>query len=107
MSLESLLNTTITLQRKSTAVDASLGTGDTWTTVVSVSASIQPISAKEKYSLAQRGVWMTHRIYLATDIEATPRDRILTSDNKTFNILAYYNQAGRNRVYMIDAKEQT
>lgn len=108
MSLESLLNTTVTLQRKSTSVDASLGAADSYTNVASnVAATIQPVSGKERWVLAQRGVYYTHKIYFAQDIGATPRDRILTSDGRTFIISKYFDQAGRGRVFMVEAIEQT
>lgn len=109
MSLSSLLNTTITLRRKTTTVDSSMGGADTFTDVSSmtdVPASVQPIKASERYILAQRGIWATHRIYLDQDIGATPRDQIRTADGKLFNIVFQHDQAGRERVWMIECKEQ-
>lgn len=107
MSLESLLNTTVTLERKATSKDDSLGAVDTWTAVATYNATVQPISARERYLLMQRNVWMTHKVYFSVDVAATPRDRIRTATGLLFNVLAYYDQAGRGRVFMAECKEMT
>jgi SPP1 family predicted phage head-tail adaptor len=107
VSLDGLLTTTVTLERKATSKDQSLGAVDSWSAVGSYRATIQPVSAKERYLLQQRNVWMTHKVYFAQNVLATPRDRIRTADGLLYNILAYYDQAGRGRVFMAECKEMT
>ena len=107
MSLDGLLTTSVTLERKTTSRDTSLGAVDTWSAVGTFRATIQPVSARERYLLQQRNVWMTHKVYFSQDIAATPRDRIRTATGLLYNILAYYDQAGRGRVFMAECKEMT
>lgn len=106
MSLASLLNTTITLQRKTATKDASLGTGFEWTDVESYCASVQPVSANEAWKLAQRNIFVSHVIYLDQNISATVRDRI-SWDSRLFNIVHVFDMAGRTRVYRLGIKEQS
>ena len=106
MSISSLLNKSITLQRKIATKDASLGTSFEWSDVETYCAAVQPVSASEAWKFAQRGIFVSHVLYLDQNISPTVRDRI-SWDSRLFNIVHIFDMAGRERVYRIGLKEQS
>lgn len=111
MSLESLMTHVITLERKSVSIDTSSGPVPTWITVtnfINVPATIQPLTAKDRISFAQRNIFITHRIYSYINLNPQPSDRIYSlTTGKRYVIIGMFDQAGRDRVFAIDVREQT
>jgi len=72
MSIASLMNTTITIQRKTAGVDDGMGgrCGITWSDWFTVPARVQPLRGEELLTYRQLGSRVENRIY----IEYTPSD---------------------------------
>ncbi len=112
MSLASLLNRTVSLERPNNVQDEVSGVlRQSWATIVSdAPAAIQPLSAVARHQFAQRQIYVTHRIYFAADVEPQRTDRIRVTSPATdqlFIIHGFFNQAGRDFLWSIDAQEQT
>ena len=109
MSLQSLLGTsTVNLVRPTKRLDSSAGPVNSDTTVLyNIPCTIQPLSSKEKLAFAQRQIFLTHRIYFNRDIAPQRQDRLDAKDGRQFQILGYFNLAGRSRVWAAEVREQT
>lgn len=108
MSFASLLNSSVTLERPTNTQDSSGGITKSWLSITTTPASVQPLSTKERMLFAQRQIMVTHRIYTAINLQPQKGDRVtVPSTGQTFVIIGFMNQAGRNSVWSIDAKEQT
>ena len=119
MSYQSLCSThAITLNRGNRSKgshggviqDPSLVQGKT-----NIPCNIQPLSAKDRHALAQRQLYVSHRVYLTSDIGALRDDQIIvtlapptssTLVGATFLVQGRFDQAGQGRVYSIDVREQ-
>ena len=91
MSLAALLKSTITLQRSTMTKDASGGASRSWANVAAgtnVKADIQPASSSVQFRYQQRSLFVSHTIFLATDIGALETDRI-TFGSRIFKIVGY------------------
>lgn len=105
-----LLNQLITLERPLITIDASAGSKrEVWEPVpdaINIYASIQPVSSKVRQEFASRQIVITHRIYLRTDLKSKRGDRIKIVGSETYYLITgFFNQAGKNSVYMIEGKE--
>jgi hypothetical protein len=106
-----LLNTKVTLERPNVTLDESSGAKrETWNPVSGstlIPASVQPVNSQVRHALASRQITITHRIYTYQNLNPKRGDRILTTEGTYFLITGFFNQAGRNSVYMIEAREVT
>lgn len=103
------LNSTVTLERPQVTLDESSGAKrETWNPVtgsINVPASVQPVNSQVRHALASRQISISHRIYTNTDLKPKRGDRVVTSSGTYFLITGFFNQAGRNKVYLIEARE--
>jgi len=106
-----LLNTTVTLERPAVTIDESSGAKrETWNPVTgstNIPASVQPVNSQVRYALASRQITITHRIFTNRDLGPKRGDRILTASGTYYLVTGFFNQAGRNQVYMIEGREVT
>lgn len=105
-----LLNTIITLQRPFVTIDSSSGAKrEAWNPVVGsidIPASIQSVSSQVRHSLASRQIVITHRIYTSQNLNPKRGDRLTSGvDGIYYLVTGYYNQAGRNNIFMIEGRE--
>jgi hypothetical protein len=106
----SLITDTVTLERPYIILDQVAGSKrETWNPVSgsqNIPASIQPVSAQVRQDFASRQIIITHRIYTRTDLKPQRGDRIRPNKGTVvYMVTGYYNQAGRDEVYMIEARE--
>ncbi|HPM84095.1 MAG TPA: head-tail adaptor protein [Candidatus Anammoximicrobium sp.] len=95
----------ISVQRAVEARDALGGRTQSWFTVtVGVPAWVQDAAAALVESYARRGLQVTHRIYVAQDLELREGSRIVFG-SRTFSVIGVTNAAGLDRLWQIDAKE--
>lgn len=93
MSLLSMLKTTGTLQRKTAAKDASGGYTTTYADVQSnVKCDIQPASGSIRDQYMQHNMFVTHTVYLASDVTAKEGDR-WSSNSRIFLVRGYRKSA--------------
>lgn len=86
MSLESMLRTSCTWQRKTTSKDAAGGMVNTFSAVSGYSdipCDIQPASSNTRMRYMQEQLNVSHTIYFAQAVPANAGDRF-TSDGRTF-----------------------
>lgn len=112
MISDSLITDTITLERPVITVDASSGSKrEVWNPVTgseNIPASIQPVSSAVRMELASRQIILTHRIYTRTDLKPKRGDRVRPNrGGVVYLVTGFFNQAGRDQVYMIEAREVT
>lgn len=106
MSLSSLMNTSVTIQTKTSGIDASMGETAIWVSGCTVPACVQPMSAKERLLFKQRGVTVSHYIYLDASSGATYRDRILDNGtNKLYRVVNEFDMAGQGRAWRLEVLE--
>ena len=115
MSLASLLNTLVTLQRPAITKDTSGGSVRSFqdvSGVVEVIAAVQPASHREKQTFAARQLFISHVVYFDADRDVRRGDRIFhpatagSESGKYYVVLSYHNQAGRGRVFAAYVREQ-
>lgn len=110
MMSSSLITDTVTLERPYIILDQLAGSKrETWNSVYgsqNIPASIQPVSAQVRQDFASRQIIITHRIYTRTDLKPQRGDRIRPNKGTAvYMVTGYYNQGGRDQVYMIEARE--
>lgn len=66
----------ITIERKTVTVSDTGARAPSWTTVDTVFASVQPASSDDRAPFERRGLFVTHKIYIAEDPGITEGDRI-------------------------------
>jgi len=112
MNLTHLFKQVITVENPHNVIDSSGGpVSEKFNNVPSytdVYASVQPISSSEKRNLAQRKIYTTHRIYVDQDVKVKSNSRILlAATGQKFRVTGYFNMAGQDRVWCIEAEETT
>lgn len=109
MSLDALFNAYVTLERSQVTIDASGGAVKGWLVVQeNIPCSIQPTTAREKILFAQRQILYTNKIYFSSDIGAKKDDRVKNpATGQVYVLVGYANQAGRDVVWCLEAREQT
>lgn len=109
MSLSSLLNRTITIQRRVITKDSHGGQSRTWDPISGaegIKAAIQPASSSVKSRYAQRLINITHNIYLDRDTGVANGDRVVDSDGTIYVVRGFGDSGGRGRLYHILVKVQ-
>ncbi len=112
MSLSSLLNKSVTVQRPSITQDASAGSVRSFQDLADASevpAAIQPISYRERMQFGGRQLFITHVVYFDQDYGVKRGDIVkdlTTEPVKTYIVLSYQNQAGQDFLYAVYAREQ-
>lgn len=111
MSLASLMNTTINIQRKNPARDSSGGQIEQFAdvpTLIGIPAQIQDKRGKAMRVLGQREVYLTHFVYLSQPYDIRRGDRVLQpSTGKVFLVHGFEDMAGQGRAWRIECSEQT
>lgn len=111
MSLASLMNTSVAVQRKTATRDSSGGQVENFATVDgldSLPALIQPTDGKAQRTLGQRQVFLSHHIYLASRYDVRRGDRLYEAANdRYFLVHGFENMAGQSRGWRVDCVEQT
>lgn len=94
---------TITVQRAAAgAVDDRGIPAQTWSTLATAQAWVQPKSSREMERLSQGGaVVSTHSIYVEPSSAVTPADRI-SFDGKTYQIDGIRDEAGLGHHFKLD-----
>lgn len=104
-----LLNTTVTLERPLVTIDEVSGSKrETWNPVTgsaNIPASVQPVNSQVRQALASRQITITHRIYTYKNLQPKRGDRLVSSSGVYYLITGFFNQAGRDKLYMIEGKE--
>lgn len=110
MALASLLNKVVTVRRPQVIKDQSGGAVRSFSDVdgqTSVPCSIQPVSEQERIRFASRQLLITHSVYFDQDLDLQRADVLFEeASNKTFVVLTWHNQAGRDRVWRAAVREQ-
>lgn len=114
MSLDSLCSThTVTVERSPSSRDSSAGPKyDNFTPVTgleNLSASVQPTKSRERLEFAQRGVFISHRVYLAGDYTALVKKQDRVKDvvrNKYYRVTGIFDAAGRGELTVLEVMEQ-
>lgn len=110
MSLLSLCNTEVDVQRKSPSHDASGGQSEGYAAVAGLTglpANIQPRGGRVVRTLGQRHVLYTHAIYLASDYDIRNGDRVYEpSTGRYFLVIDAADMAGRGQAWRLDVTEQ-
>lgn len=106
----SLITDTVTLERPFIILDELAGSKrETWNPVPgsqNIPASIQPVSSQVRQEFASRQIIITHRIYTRVDLKPQRGDRIRPNKGSVvYLITGFFNQAGRDQVYLIEARE--
>lgn len=97
----------IAIQTLTDAQDALGGPTESWATLATVWASIEPFTGREYFQFDKTNGTTTHRIKVrySSDIASmTPKDRI-TYSGRTFNISSIINLQEANEVLEIMAEE--
>jgi len=107
-----LTNSYISLERPVITLDEDAGSKrEVWTVVEGakdIPASIQPVSAIVRHEYAARQIIVTHRIYTRTNLNPKRGDRIKPHKSGSYFVVsAFYNLAGKNEVFVIEAREMT
>jgi hypothetical protein len=107
VSLSSLLVNLVTIQRKTSTIDAAAGESVSWTSdLTPLPASVQPISAREAMLYAQRNVRVSHHIFFDQDPQVTLRDRIQdNASGKLYRIVNLFDMAGRGVAWRVEVLE--
>lgn len=108
-----LLNTTITIQRRSSTKDSSGGQSSgggyvAVTLLTNIPALIQPLSGRAQRVTAQRQVFVSHNIYLNAFYDILRGDRVYHPDTgKYFTVRGFEDMGGQGRVWRIECDLET
>lgn len=108
-----LMNTTISVQRRSSTKDGSGGqaSGGAYVAVAAMTdipALIQPTTGKAMRQAAQRQVFVSHHIYLSESYPVTRGDRIYhASTSRYFTVHGFEDMGGQGRVWRIECVQET
>jgi hypothetical protein len=110
VSLASLLVNAVTVTRPQVTKDASGGAVRNFIEVdgqADVPCSLQPVSDQERIQFATRRLLVTHSVYFDQDL-ALQRADVLeeASSGRSFVVLSWQNQAGRDEVWRATVREQ-
>ncbi len=109
--LEDLMNTTVTIERKSSTKDTSGSPVATWQAVAdldNIPALIQPKHGHAMKLFGQRQVFLTHYIYLAQKYDIRRGDRV--SHRETghyFTVHGFEDMAGQTSAWRIECVQET
>jgi head-tail adaptor len=88
MSIDSLCNTSLSVERMSAARDASGGSVETWASHHVLQGRIQPLSSQQRNSYSNETTVITHRVYFPGGIDiSASTDRLRFSD--TYGVSRY------------------
>lgn len=108
-----LLNTVISVQRRSSAKDSSGGqaAGGAYVSVpemTNLPALVQPTRGKAMRATGQRQVFLTHQIYLDEYAPIARGDRIHhPATSRYFTVHGFEDMGGVGRVWRIECTEET
>jgi len=108
-----LMNTTVTVQRRSSTKDGSGGqaAGGAYVAVPGLAglpALIQPTTGKAMRATAQRQVFLSHHIYLSERYAISRGDRVMHDDSgRYFTVHGFEDMAGQGRVWRLECVEET
>jgi hypothetical protein len=110
VSLQSLCNDTISIQRKGSAPATALNLGghdSTFSTVYSALAcTIQPASGKTIYEFSKRNMQVSHTCYVAPTttnptVECKTGDIAVHATKGTYTVIWHEDMAGKGRVFAL------
>jgi SPP1 family predicted phage head-tail adaptor len=104
MSDPGLLNRRLTLEAPVETPDGAGGVTRTYQAVVTLWASVIPVSARSQSEAERLGGAVTHRISLRFTADITTRHRF-RDGSRIFRILSLRDRDGRKRFLQIDADE--
>lgn len=107
-----LTNAFISLERPTITIDELAGSKrEIWNIMEgceNIPASIQPVSSMVRHEYAARQIVITHRIYTRKNLSPKRGDRLRPSKSEVYYIVSgFFNVAGRNEVFVIEAREVT
>jgi hypothetical protein len=110
--MHSLLNMIAILQRPLNTQDSSAGVTKDFDPAIPgnypAKCTVQPLRTWERQMFAQRQIFVSHRLLFECSLNPQKGDRLfIPKTQQIFVIVGFRNQAGRNRVWSIDANEQT
>ena len=109
MSVATLANRNVTIQRQTLTVDASGGTSKAWGNVLRAKARIQPLSATEILAHAELESRVSHARYVSGTPDIRPGDRLSGSyDRKTLYVIGVFDpdQAGIFLKVMLEGRDR-
>lgn len=110
MSISSMLNKTITVQRPVITKDTSGGSIRTYAAlsgVTNVPAAIQPLNDMERQKYAARQIYQSHIIFVDQDYDLKKQDLVVDSTGIKYVVESFQDEGGRGRVWTIHVLEQT
>lgn len=111
MSVATLANTMVTVQRRSNSTDASGGVVQTWTAHLNLRARVQPLSAFESARFGSDTETITHKVYFPGVPDIKHSDRLQYTDRlgrlRTLEIRGVRNTDELDVFTTVEAEEQT
>ena len=105
MSLDSLLNQTLTLKANSASRNSQGEYIDSWSGTTSIPARVQPVSGgDESFEFGKKTVRASHKVFCRTTTTITERNRFAFG-SRTLAILRVRNIDEMNHHYEIDCLE--
>jgi SPP1 family predicted phage head-tail adaptor len=98
------LNRRVQLQRPVTDVDAEGRTGDVWTAVATVWATVEPLQGREALLAAQAQTTLTHRVRIRYRTGVTARMRLVYGA-RIFDIQSVIDTGEARRELVLDCQE--
>jgi len=100
MSLDSICNTTATIERQTAAVTSNGANSPSWTTVYSdLQCTIQPAKGSIIERFARVAMLVSHTLYTPTQILLKAGDRVTDADNRKFQVQSFADQGARGKVF--------
>lgn len=108
MSLSSLARHYLDWERPDITIDDARGSTRTWAAVKTrMACLVQPLSARERALYGQRAVVFSHKIYFDKVLDIHRGDRFYDpATTKIYVVVGWFNQAGQDRVFCVEAQEQ-
>lgn len=110
MSLATLLNDSVTVQRKSPTRDTSGGQVEAFAAVAALSnlqAAVQPYRGEARRSIGQRQVFVTHHVYLLTDGVLRGDKLVNDATGDSYLVLGFFDEGGKGRLWRAECSLET
>ena len=88
MSLESLLNVEVQIQRTERPEDGLGGHIETPTTIATARARLAPLSASERQAGRREDAEVTHMVFFRSGTDVAKYDTLVAADGREFRVLA-------------------
>lgn len=106
MSLKSLMNTSVDVQRPTKTRGTEGGQSASWpTTYAGLRCRIQPLSAREAVLYGRETEQVTHRMYIDASVIIGIQDRVIYS-SRTFFVVGVRDTDEQGRLKVVELREE-